>query len=61
MADDGTKVEAEDGSRDGASGHDEVERFARYYDISVEQARHLIDKFGSNKQVLDREAWKQRH
>jgi Protein of unknown function (DUF3606) len=58
--DDKTKQDARDRSSLAGGQDYEVEYFAKHHGISVEQARGLIEKFGDNKQVLDREAWKLR-
>ena len=55
MADDKTKTDARELSRVAGGQDYEVTHLAKYYDISIEQARNLVDKFGNNKQVLDRE------
>ena len=58
MADDKMKTDAGDRSRVAGDQDYEVRHLAKYYHISIQQARNLVDKFGNNKQVLDREAWK---
>jgi hypothetical protein len=61
MADDKTKVDARDRNRVAAGQDYEVQFFAQEHGISIEQARSLIDKFGNDRRVLDREAWKLLH
>ena len=57
MADDTTKTDARDRNR--IAGDDyEAQLFARRHGIGIEQARSLINKFGTNRQVLAREVWK---
>ena len=58
MEDDRTGTAAAGKSHSAEGGDYEVEAFARQFGISIDQARNLIDKFGNNKQVLHREAWK---
>jgi Protein of unknown function (DUF3606) len=57
MADDKTR----DRSRVAGGQEYEVQFFAQEHSLSIEQARSLIAKFGSNRQVLEREAWKLQH
>ena len=61
MTDDKTKRDARDGTRVAGDQDFEVQFFAQEHGISIEQARNLIAKFGANRQVLDREAWKLLH
>jgi Protein of unknown function (DUF3606) len=61
MADDKTKVDARDRNRVAAGQDYVVQFFAQEHGISIEQARSLIDKFGNDRRVLDREAWKLLH
>ncbi len=61
MTDDKTKRDARDGTRVAGGQDFEVQFFAQQHGISMEQARNLIAKFGANRQVLDREAWKLVH
>ena len=58
MEDDRTGTAATSKSHSAERGNYEVEAFAKQFGISIDQARNLIDKFGNNKQVLHREAWK---
>jgi len=61
MADDKTQTDVRDRRRVASLQDYEVQFFAQEHGISIEQARDLIDKFGTNRQVLDREAWKLAH
>ena len=61
MTDDKTERDARDGTRVAGGQDSEVQLFAQEHGISMEQARNLIAKFGANRQVLDREAWKLLH
>ena len=61
MADDKTRADARDRNRIARDQNYEVAQFALYHGISLDQARNLIDKFGNNRQVLEREAWKLVH
>jgi hypothetical protein len=62
MADDKSKVGAQDRSRVAGDERYEVDYFARKHGISKEQAQGLIDKHGNSREVLDRvaEAMKKR-
>ena len=59
MVDD--KPNARDRNRVPGDQDHEVAQFALHHGISLDQTRSLIDKFGSNRQVLEREAWKLVH
>ena len=61
MTDDKTERDARDGARVAGDQDFEAQLFAQEHGISTEQARNLIAKFGANRQVLDREAWKLLH
>jgi hypothetical protein len=58
MTDDKTKTDARDRNRVARAQDYEVRFFAQEHGLSIKQARSLIAKFGSNRQVLEREAWK---
>lgn len=54
MADQKDKV----GALDRAAGEQEIEYFAATHGISAEAARDLIDRFGNDRETLEREAAK---
>ncbi len=58
MADDKSKADAKDRKRVAGSEDYEAQHFARRHGIGIELARSLINKFGTNRQVLAREVWK---
>jgi Protein of unknown function (DUF3606) len=56
MADDKTKQDARDRSRVAGGQDYEVRHLAKYYDISIDEARDLIERFGNDRSALYREA-----
>ena len=58
MADDKTKTDARDRNRVAAGQDYEVRHLAKYYDISIDEARDLIERFGNDRGTLYREAAK---
>jgi hypothetical protein len=56
MADDKSKVGAEDRRQVAADEPYEVEYFARKHGLSAEQARGLIERIGNDRQKLDEAA-----
>ena len=58
MADDKTKTDARDRSRVAGGQDYEVQHFAKYYSISIEEARDLIERFANDREALYREAAK---
>ena len=58
MADDKTKTDTRERNQVAGGEDYEAQHFARRHGIGVEQARSLIDKFGTNREVLAREVWK---
>jgi len=58
MSDDKNKQDARDRNRVAGGQDYEVEFFARQNGISLEQARDLIDRFGNDRDKLEREARK---
>ena len=57
MVDDKKKLDAWDRYRV-AAGQEMIRQLTKYYDISVEQARDLIERFGNDRGTLYREAAK---
>jgi hypothetical protein len=55
MADDKSKTDRRDRSRIAAGQDYEVQYFAERHDITMEQARELILKHGSNREKLELE------
>jgi hypothetical protein len=58
MTDDKTKQDTKERNRAAGSEDYEAQHFARRHGIGIDQARSLINKFGTNRQVLAREVWK---
>jgi hypothetical protein len=54
MADDKTKTDTRERNQVAGGEDYEAQYFARRHGIGVEQARSLIDKFGTNREVLAR-------
>jgi hypothetical protein len=60
MTDDKSKIGGPDRSRVAANQHHEVIVLADKFDISMEQARNLIERYGNNRAKLEEEAAKLR-
>ena len=58
MADDKSKIGGPDRSRVAGNQHQEVTFLADKFDISMEQARNLIERYGNNRAKLEEEAAK---
>jgi hypothetical protein len=56
MADDKSKQDNRDRRRVAGGQDYEVEHLATKHNISLEKARSLIDRFGNDREKLDREA-----
>jgi hypothetical protein len=56
MADDKTKQDNRDRLRVAGEQDYEVEYFARRHNISIERAKSLIERYGNDREKLDREA-----
>ena len=60
MADNRSQVGEPDRSRMAAGERYEVQHLAERHGISTDEARELIERFGNDRDVLDREAEKLR-
>lgn len=56
MPDDKTKLDQRDRSRVAGGEDYEVRHFADKHGISMDKARELIEKYGNDRETLDREA-----
>lgn len=60
MADNKSQVGEPDRSRVAAGERYEVQHLAERHGISTDEARDLIERFGNDREILDREATKLR-
>lgn len=60
MADNKSQVGEPDRSRIAAGERYEVQHLAERHGISTDEARDLIERFGNDREILDREATKLR-
>lgn len=60
MADNRSQVGEPDRSRVAAGERYEVQHLAERHGISTDEARDLIERFGNDREILDREATKLR-
>lgn len=58
MADDKSKIGKQDRDGVAANQHHEVTVLADKFEISMEQARDLIERYGNNRAILEQEARK---